>query len=73
MADPIHGQRTRAIINADKLTLDREERHDLARLLVGHEGSWRTLDEDDARRIADALDGYLAVQALLMMRSRRVS
>ena len=73
MADPIHGQRTRAIINADKLTLDRQERHDLAELLTGHEGSWRTLDEDDARRIADALDGYLAVQALLLMRQRRVS
>lgn len=64
------GQRTRAIIAAEKLTLSRSERHDLAELLVGHAGSWHTLSEPDARRVADALEAFLAVQALLMLRAR---
>lgn len=64
------GQRTRAIIAAEKLTLSRAERHDLAELLVGHAGSWHTLSEPDARRVADALDAFLAVQALLMLRAQ---
>lgn len=63
-------QRTRAIIAAEQLTLSRQERREFAEFLVGHTGSWRTLSEDDARRIADALSAYLAVQALLMMRRR---
>ena len=62
------GQRTRAIIAAEKLTLSRAERHDLAELLTGHEGSWARISEDDARRVADALDAFLAVQALLLLR-----
>ena len=70
-ADPEHGQRTRAIISAEKLTLDRDERHELAELLTGHEGSWRTISEDDARRVADVCDGFLYVQHLLLQRRRR--
>ena len=66
-----HPQRLRAILLAQRLTLDRAERHDLATMLVGHEGSWRTLSEDDARRIADALYAFAAVQHLLNERRRR--
>ena len=68
---PGHGQRTRAIIAAERLTLDREERHELAAMLVGHEGTWATIAEDDARRIAEACDAFLIVQALLLQRRRR--
>lgn len=64
----LHPQRTRAIIAAGKLTLDRDERRDLARMLVGHSGSWRTIEEPDARRVADALEAFLVIQALLLMR-----
>lgn len=65
------GQRTRAIIAAERLTLDRHERQELAEFLTGHEGSWATISEDDARRVADACDAFLAVQALLIMRRMR--
>lgn len=61
-------QRTRAIIECQKLSLDQQERHELAHMLVGHEGSWSTLSEDDARRIADAAQAYLVVQALVLLR-----
>lgn len=64
-------QRTRAAIAADRLSLTAEERHDLAGLLVDHHGSWRHLHEQDARRVADALDAFLVVQALLMLRRTR--
>lgn len=63
-----HAQRTRAIIAAENLTLTRLERQDLAEFLTGHAGSWSTISEDDARRVADALDAFHAVQALLLMR-----
>lgn len=63
-----HGHRIRAVIEADKLTLTRDERHELAAYLVGHEGSWSTLPEDKASRIADALKGFLVIQALFLIR-----
>jgi hypothetical protein len=66
-----HGQRIRAITAAKALTLDRRERHELAEMLVGHRGSWKNLNEKDAKRIADACDAFLAIQALLMMRRDR--
>lgn len=65
-----HGQRIRAIMLADQLTLSREERHDFAAMLVKHHGSWSSLEESDARRIGDALEGYPIMQALLLMRAR---
>lgn len=65
-----HPQRTRAIISAKKLTLTRPERHELAEMLCGYSGTWSTIDEDCARRIADALEGFLIVQALLLRRQR---
>lgn len=65
-----HAQRTRAIVAAEKLTLTRLERQELAEFLTGHEGSWARISEDDARRVADALDAFLAVQALLLLRRR---
>jgi hypothetical protein len=66
------GQRTRAIIAAERLTLDRAERHELAEFLVGHEGSWRSLAEDDARRIADAIDAFIGIQWLLEQRREKI-
>lgn len=66
--ETLHPQRTRAIIAAGKLTLTQLERRDLAELLTGHTGTWSTISEDDARRIADALDAFLAIQALLLLR-----
>ena len=53
-----------ALVEARKLHLDTEDRHDLAEYLVGHEGSWATLNPLDARRIADALRAFRAVQWL---------
>lgn len=63
-----HAHRTRAIIAAQRLSLDRRERQDLAEFLTGHTGSWSTITEDDARRVADAIEAFLAVQALLLLR-----
>lgn len=65
-----HAQRTRAVILANRMTLDRDERHDFAEFLVGHHGSWTTLGEQNARRIADALEGYVAVQHILNQRRK---
>lgn len=63
-----HGMRIRAIMEADKLTLTRDERHQLAEYLVGHTGSWSRISEDDAKRVGDALHGFLVIQALLLIR-----
>jgi len=38
---------------------------------VGHSGSWSTLSEDDARQLAMAIDAFLVIQALLLMKRRR--
>jgi len=56
---------------ADALTLSREERHEFAEMLVKHKGSWSNLGEAEARRIADALEGFPIVQAILYMRTNR--
>lgn len=61
-------QRRRAITAAIALTLTRDERHDLAEYLTGHEGSWSTISEEDAQRVADAMFAYRAVQWLVQMR-----
>lgn len=61
-------QRRRAITAAIKLTLTRDERHDLAEYLTGHEGSWSTISEEDAQRVGDALFAFLAVQWLVQQR-----
>lgn len=53
---------------AERLTLDRKERQELAEFLTGHEGSWGNISEDDARRVADACDAFLCIQYLLQMR-----
>ena len=66
-----NGQRTRAIMCAQKLLLDQQDRHDLAKQLVGHSGSWSTLSEDDARQLAMAIDAFLVIQTLLLMKRRR--
>jgi hypothetical protein len=47
-----HPERARAITLADKLTLTRKERHELAEWMLDHTGSWATLKEPDAKRIA---------------------
>lgn len=64
-----NGYRIRAIMAADKLGLTREERHDLAEVLVKHTGSWSTLSEADARRVGDGLESFLIIQALLFLRT----
>lgn len=61
----------RALVWSTKLGLDQDERHDLAELLTGHEGSWSTLSEEDAKRVADALQAYNAVQWLHQYRTDR--
>jgi hypothetical protein len=50
--------------------LDRQDRHDLALIIVGHEGSWRTLAEVDAERLCLVLVGYAYVNWLLADRMR---
>lgn len=57
-------QLRRALTWASKLKLTREDRHALGEYLTGHEGSWKTMTEDDAMRIADALRCFNAVQWL---------
>jgi hypothetical protein len=56
---------------ARKMTLTADERQELAAVLTGHEGSWRSISEDDARRVADALAAFAYVQHLLNERRRR--
>ena len=65
---PAAPQRTRAVLAAQKLSLTQQERRELAGMLVDHHGTWANLSEDDARRIADALQAFLVVQALLLLR-----
>jgi hypothetical protein len=62
-------QLRRALTISVKLTLTRAERHDLAEYLTGHEGSWTTISEDDAKRVADALFAWWAVQWLIQDRT----
>lgn len=57
-------QRRRALTWCSKLKLTRDDRHALAEYITGHEGSWSTLSEPDAMRIADALRAFNAVQWL---------
>lgn len=64
-------QRIRALTLARKMTLTDDERRELAAVLTGHEGSWRTISEEDARRVADALHAFAYVQHLLNERRRR--
>lgn len=54
----------RALVWARKLGLTDQDRHDLAAYLVGHEGSWESMSEEHAQRIADALRAFPAVQWL---------
>jgi hypothetical protein len=54
---------------ADLLTLSDRERHELAEWVVDHPGSWSKLNEPKARRLADAMDCFLGIQALLGMRT----
>lgn len=61
-------QLRRALTACIKLTLTRDERHSLAEYLTGHEGSWSTISEEDARRVADAAFAFMAVQWLVQMR-----
>lgn len=61
-------QLRRALTAAVKLTLTRQERHDFAEFLVGHEGSWNRMPEEDAKRVADALFAFPAVQWLVRER-----
>lgn len=71
MAD-LAPQRTRAILLARKLTLTVGERHELAEWIVDHSGSWSRLPEPKARRLADAMDSFIAIQYLLGLRNQRV-
>lgn len=61
MIDP---QLRRALTWSSKLGLTRQDRHALAEYLTGHEGSWTTMTEADAMRVADALRAFTAVQWL---------
>lgn len=61
-------QLRRALTACIKLTLTRDERHSLAEYLTGHEGSWSSISEEDAQRVADAAFAYMAVQWLVQMR-----
>jgi hypothetical protein len=60
----ISPQLRRALTWASKLKLTREDRHALGEYLTGHEGSWATMSDEDAMRIADALRAFNAVQWL---------
>lgn len=68
MAQPsraaIGPQLRRALTWASKLKLTREDRHALGEYLVGHEGSWARMSEENASRVADALRCFTAVQWL---------
>jgi hypothetical protein len=55
---------------AGKLGLTRDDRLCLGEYLVGHEGSWASMSEDDAQRVADALRAFPAVQWLYADRRR---
>ena len=53
-----HGQRTRAIIACQRLTLDRAERQELAEVLTGHAGSNVPALHDEADHIQAVLDEW---------------
>jgi hypothetical protein len=61
----------RALVACRKLDLDQDERHELSEFITGHEGSWSTMSEDDARRIADALYVFREIQWLYHQRRRQ--
>lgn len=63
-----HQRRLHALCT--RFGLDRQDRHDLALVIVGHEGSWRTLTEVDAERLCLVMVGYAYVQWLLADRLR---
>lgn len=58
-------QLARAIIEADRLTLTRRERREYAELVVEHTGTWSTLDEPVAQRLAQALTSFIPLQYLM--------
>lgn len=64
VSHPDRPQFRRALTWCSKLKLTDDDRHALAAYLLDHEGSWRTLSEDGARRIADSLQAFNAVQWL---------
>lgn len=66
-----HSQRARAILEAKRLTLTRAERHELADWLIDFRGSWSTLPEVGARRLADAMSAFIGIQHLLAQRRVR--
>jgi len=71
--NPSDGERrhlTRAVLLAKELTLTRQERHSFAELVLDRAGSWSGMPELEAARLADALSGFLPLQAILMQRPR---
>lgn len=64
-------KRTYALILAKKMTLSDRERHEFAEKLIGHAGSWSRLNEADAGRIVDGLEGATLFQFLLGVRNER--
>lgn len=54
---------------ASEMRLTREERIDLAEMLLKRDvGSWTALDEDETRRLVDALQGFAYIHFLMQQR-----
>lgn len=65
-------QRRRLFALANRLGLDRSERHHLAEMILRRDDpSWARLSRRDARRLTDALEGFAYVQALILQRGPR--
>lgn len=71
--DNPHYERIRAKTAARRLTLSEHEMRELGELVIERTGSWDTLKEDEGRRLADALNCFLAIQYLLEMRNRNAA
>lgn len=69
--DPVPDtRRKRAFALADALHLTREERHELAEMLLKRDvASWGSLSNAEMGRMVDALEGYALTHALMLQRA----
>jgi hypothetical protein len=63
--------RRKAFTLAREIGLDRQDRIDLARMLLADDDidTWATISEEQERRLLDALEGFLLITHLLIERN----
>lgn len=67
--DILEARRRKLFVLAKEIGLEREERMELAKAILWRDiTSWRQLDDDQVRRMLDALEGYEKIRWLLEVR-----